>query len=150
MWRLFDICGFPIDSTKLIAKEQGLQIKDEEVSAAQVKAREVSRGEKKGMSELTTLDVHNLVTLDIIDNVPTTSSTEKYQRQVIEATVKAIYFSKRFSKAALKFLRLKSLLYSSTRQIVTPSLGGQRYDTGRLVIDDFEEVDVRNVETYNR
>jgi alanyl-tRNA synthetase len=133
-----------------MAEEQGLQIKDEEVSAAQVKAREVSRGEKKGMSELTTLDVHDLVTLDIIDNVPTTSSTEKYQRQVIEATVKAIYFSKRFSKAAPKFLRLKSLLYSSTRQIVTPSLGGQRYDTGRLVIDDFEEADIRNVETYNR
>jgi alanyl-tRNA synthetase len=150
MWRLFDICGFPIDSTKLTAEEQGLQIKDEEVSAAQVKAREVSRGEKKGMSDLTTLDVHDLVTLDIIDNVTTTSSTETYQRQVIEATVKAIYFSKRFSKAALKFLRLKSLLYSSTRQIVTPSLGGQRYDTGRLVIDDFEEADIRNVETYNR
>jgi alanyl-tRNA synthetase len=150
MWRLFDICGFPIDSTQLTAEEQGLQIKDEEVSAAQVKAREVSRGEKKGMSDLTTLDVHDLVTLDIIDNVTTTSSTEKYQRQVIEATVKAIYFSKRFSKAALKFLRLKSLLYSSTRQIVTPSLGGQRYDTGRLVIDDFEEADIRNVETYNR
>lgn len=60
VWRLYDIYGFPIDLTKLIAEEQGLHIKDEEVSAAQENARETSRGEKKVNSQTT---VHDLASI---------------------------------------------------------------------------------------
>lgn len=43
-----------------MAEEQGLNIDEDEVSAAQEKAREASKGEKKTASDLVILDVHDI------------------------------------------------------------------------------------------
>ena len=51
VWRLYDTYGFLVDLTKLMAEEQGLNIDEDEVFAAQEMAREASKGEKKSASD---------------------------------------------------------------------------------------------------
>ena len=78
VWRLYDTYGFPVDLTKLMAEERGLIIKDEEVDAAQGKAREASKGVKKASAANVKLDVHDLGALDKMDDVPKTNDVYKF------------------------------------------------------------------------
>jgi alanyl-tRNA synthetase len=67
VWCLYDTYGFPVDLTRLMAEEQGLNINDEEVSVTQEKACEASKGKNEGASDLVTLDVHNIAALERCD-----------------------------------------------------------------------------------
>ena len=87
VWRLYDTYGFPVDLTKLMAEERGLVIKDEEVEAAQNKAREASRGVKKASAANMKLDVHDLGALDKMDDVPKTNDTYKFGNLRLGSTV---------------------------------------------------------------
>ena len=78
VWRLYDTYGFPVDLTRLMAEERGLSIKDEEVDAAQIKAREASKGVKKSSATLVKLDVHDLGALEKMDDVPKTDDDPKF------------------------------------------------------------------------
>jgi alanyl-tRNA synthetase len=58
VWRLYDTYGFPVDLTKIMAEERGLEIDDKEVETAQEKAREASKGDKKAGAVVVKFDVH--------------------------------------------------------------------------------------------
>lgn len=75
VWRLYDTYGFPVDLTRLMCDERGLEIIDKDVAEAQEKAREASKGEKKAGATLVKLDVHDISTLENMPDVPKTVSS---------------------------------------------------------------------------
>ena len=75
VWRLYDTYGFPVDLTRLMCEEHGLEIIDKDVAEAQEKAREASKGEKKAGATLVKLDVHDISTLENMADVPKTVSS---------------------------------------------------------------------------
>ncbi|KAH6714529.1 tRNA synthetases class II (A)-domain-containing protein [Leptodontidium sp. MPI-SDFR-AT-0119] len=148
VWRLYDTYGFPVDLTKLMAEEQDLNIDDEEVPIAQKKAREASRGEKKGASDQVILDVHDIAALEKMGDVPTTDDTAKYEKGVVKSTIKALYFGKKFLRSTSEVLEGEQFGVLLDKTNFYAESGGQEFDTGRLVIDGVAEVDVRNVQSY--
>ena len=148
VWRLYDTYGFPVDLTKLMAEEQGLIINDEEVSVAQEKAREASKGENKGTSDLVTLDVHDIAALEKMRDVPKTDEAAKYNKGVIKSTIKAIYHGRKFLKSTSEVPEGAQFGVLLDKTNFYAESGGQQFDTGRLVVDDVAEVDVRNVQSY--
>lgn len=148
VWRLQDTYGFPVDLTKLIAEEQGLNIDESEVSIAREKAREASKGDKKNTSDLIKLDVHDIAALDKMKDVPKTDDTAKHDKGAILSTVKSLYRDKKLMQntsdlpqgLAFGVLLDKTNLYAES--------GGQEYDTGKLVIDGVADMTIRNVHSY--
>lgn len=148
VWRLYDTFGFPIDLTKLMAEEQGLSIDETEVSAAQEKAREASRGEKKSASDLVTLDVHDIAALEQMEGVAETDDKAKYTTGSIESTVKALYYNKKFIKSTSEVPINAQFGVVLDKTNFYAEAGGQVFDTGRLTIEDVAEVHVSNVQSY--
>ena len=148
VWRLYDTYGFPIDLTKLMAEEQGLTINDEDISVAQQKAREASKGRKKDSSDLITLDVHDLAALEKMDDVPKTDDSAKYQKGVVESTVKAVYCNRNFFNDTSQISEGEQFGILLDKTNFYAESGGQQYDTGRLIMDDIAEMDVRNVQSH--
>lgn len=148
VWRLQDTYGFPVDLTKLIAEEQGLNILEAEVSIAREKAREASKGDKKNVSDLVKLDVHNIAALDKMDDVPKTDDTAKHGKGAVLSTIMSLYRDKKFMRntsdlpQGLPFgvLLEKTNLYAES--------GGQECDTGKLMIDGVAEMAIRNAYSY--
>ena len=150
VWRLYDTYGFPVDLTKLMAEEQGLIINDEEVSAAQEKAREASKGQNKGASDLITLDVHDIAALEKMQDVPKTDDAAKYNKGVIKSTIEALYHGRKFLKSTSEVPEGAQFGVLLDKTNFYAESGGQEFDTGRLVVDDVAEIDVRNVQSYGR
>ena len=148
VWRLYDTYGFPVDLTKLMAEEQGLIINDEEVSVAQEKAREASKGQNKGTSDLVKLDVHDLAALEKMQDVPKTDEAAKYNKGVIKSTIKALYHDRKFLKSTSEVPEGAQFGVLLDKTNFYAESGGQEFDTGRLVVDDVAEVDVTNVQSY--
>lgn len=78
VWRLYDTFGFPVDLTRLMADERGLEIDDKEFEEAQAKAKEASKGVKKAVADLVKLDVHDLGKLERMNDVPKTNDAAKF------------------------------------------------------------------------
>jgi alanyl-tRNA synthetase len=148
VWRLYDTYGFPVDLTKLMAEEQGLSINDEEVLIAQEKAREASKSVKKGASDLVTLDVHDLAALEKMDEVLQTDDSAKYVKGVLSSTIKAIYYGKQFLKKTSDIPDGEQFGLLLDKTNFYAESGGQEFDTGRLVLDDVAEVEVKNTQSY--
>lgn len=148
VWRLYDTYGFPVDLTKIMAEERGLRINEADVETAQNAAREASKGEKKALSDLLKLDVHDLGALEKMPNVPKTNDTAKFARKNITATVRAIYHTKDFvtSTDSLPTNAQLGLLLDATNFYAEQ--GGQEPDTGRILIDGQCELSVENVQVY--
>ena len=148
VWRLYDTYGFPVDLTKLIAEEQGLNIYESEVSLAREKAREASKGDKKNYSNPVKLDVHDIAALDKMHDVPRTDDAAKYNKGTVLSTIKSLYHDKKFMQNTSKLppnsifgvLLDKTNLYAES--------GGQECDTGKLVIGGSTEIAIRNVFSY--
>ena len=81
VWRLYDTYGFPVDLTRLMAEETGLQINEAQFEQAQAESKEASKahGKKEG-KEVVKLDVHDLAALEKDDSVPKTDDSFKYGR----------------------------------------------------------------------
>jgi alanyl-tRNA synthetase len=148
VWRLYDTYGFPVDLTKLMAEEQGLDINDEEVAVAQEKAREASKSEKKGAANLVKLDVHDIAALDKMDHISKTNDDAKFKKETIKANIKAIYHGKKFVQSTSDVPDGNQFGLILDRTNFYAEAGGQEYDTGRIVIDGVAEVDVQNVQSY--
>ncbi|KAK4692244.1 alanyl-tRNA synthetase, partial [Lecanoromycetidae sp. Uapishka_2] len=148
VWRLHDTYGFPVDLTKLIAEEQGLNINESEVYIAREKARVASKGAKNNASDIVKLDVHDIAALDQMNDVPKTDDTAKYGKEPVLSTIRAIYRDTNFLKntsdipQGLQFgvLLDKTNFYAES--------GGQEWDTGKLVIDGVAEMAVTDVHSY--
>lgn len=148
VWRLYDTYGFPVDLTKLMAEERGLNISDKEVEEAQAKAREASKGEKKAAAGLAKLDVHDLGALELMKDVPKTDDSPKFGRENITAVIKCIYHNKKFLKSTKEVPEGGQFGVLLDRTNFYAEQGGQEYDTGRLVVDGVAEIDVQNVQVY--
>lgn len=148
VWRLYDTYGFPVDLTKLMAEERGLQINDAEVEEAQERAREASKGEKKALADLVKLDVHDLGKLEAMPDVPKTDDAAKFGRKNITASIRAIYHDKTFKSSTDGIDAGEQLGLLLDRTNFYAEQGGQENDTGRIVIDDVAELAVQNVQVY--
>jgi alanyl-tRNA synthetase len=147
VWRLYDTYGFPVDLTKLMAEELGLNINDAEVTKAQEKAREASKAEKKGGAQLVKLDVHDIGALEK-DGVPKTNDAAKYRKEIVHGKILAIYHGKKFLKTTTDFPEGEQFGLLLDKTNFYAESGGQEYDTGRVVIDGVAEIDVQNVQSY--
>ncbi|KAF2270724.1 alanyl-tRNA synthetase-like protein [Lojkania enalia] len=148
VWRLYDTYGFPVDLTKLMAEERGLNINDKEVEEAQEKAREASKGDKKAGAVLVKLDVHDLGALENMNNVPKTDDSTKYGRENITSVIKAIYHNKKFLESTKEVPEGEQFGVLLDRTNFYAEQGGQEYDTGRLLVDDEAEITITNVQVY--
>lgn len=148
VWRLYDTYGFPVDLTKLMAEERGLNINDKEVEEAQEKARLASMGDKKATATLVKLDVHDLGALENMHDVPKTDDSPKYGRENITAVIKAIYHNKGFHQSTKDIPEGEQFGVLLDRTNFYAEQGGQEYDTGRLLVDGEAEIRVENVQVY--
>jgi alanyl-tRNA synthetase len=148
VWRLYDTYGFPVDLTKIMAEEAGLEIDDEEVSVAQEKAREASKGEKKGAADLVKLDVHDIGALEKNADVPKTNDDAKFKKGVITSKITAIYHGKKFLKSTSEVPEGQQFGIILDKTNFYAEQGGQEFDTGRIVVDGESEVSVQNVQSY--
>jgi alanyl-tRNA synthetase len=79
VWRLYDTFGFPVDLTQIMAEERGLKIDEAEFEDAKAKAKEASKGAKKGGGvALLKLDVHDLGKLQTMDEIIKTDDKYKF------------------------------------------------------------------------
>jgi len=79
VWRLYDTYGFPVDLTRIMAEEAGLNISEDEFAKAQADAKQASKAKKTSNGvELVKLDVHDIGMLESMANVPKTDDRYKY------------------------------------------------------------------------
>ncbi|KAK6398105.1 Alanine--tRNA ligase [Meristemomyces frigidus] len=148
VWRLYDTYGFPVDLTRLMAEERGLNIDDEAVAEAQEKAREASKGEKKAAGDLLKLNVHDINSLEQMADVPKTDDSPKFQKADINGVVKAIYHGGKFPQKTEEIPEGEQIGLILDRTNFYAEQGGQENDTGRILVDGEAEIDVRNVQVY--
>ena len=148
VWRLYDTFGFPVDLTRLMAEERGLEIDDREFEEARLKAKEASRGEKKVASDLVKLDVHDINTLSKMATISTTDDSFKFGRGNITSHIKTIYYAKQFLQSTGKIHQGEQLGVILDHTNFYAEQGGQEYDTGKIIIDGVAELEVQNVQVY--
>ncbi len=147
VWRLYDTFGFPVDLTRLMAEERGLDIDDKEFEDARSKAKEASRGEKKAASGLLGLDVHDTSKLKMDDIQPTNDSA-KFEKSNITAQIRAVYHSKQFLEGTKEVPEDEQIGLITDRTNFYAEQGGQENDKGKIIIDGVAELEVDNVQVY--
>ena len=148
VWRLYDTFGFPVDLTRLMAEERGLEIDDREFEQARLKAKEASKGEKKATLDSVKLDVHDIHTLSKKAEMTTTEDDAKFGKENITAHVKAIYYSKKFLQSTKEIPEGDQFGVILDRTNFYAEQGGQVNDTGKIIIDGVAELQVDNVQSY--
>lgn len=148
VWRLYDTFGFPVDLTRIMAEERGLQIDDKEFEEARSKAKEASKGQKKTAVDAVKLDVHDLGNLEKMHTVPKTNDVAKFDRGNIDAQIKAIYHAKSFHPSTESVPHGEQLGIILDRTNFYAEQGGQESDTGRIIIDGQSELEVGDVQLY--
>ncbi|MCJ1313063.1 Alanine--tRNA ligase [Agyrium rufum] len=148
VWRLYDTFGFPVDLTRLMAEERGLEIDDAEFEEARLKSREASKGEKKAAGELLKLDVHDLGNLTKMNEVPQTDDEAKFGRTNITAHIKAVYRTKQFLQSTSEAPEDEQIGLILDRTNFYAEQGGQENDTGKIIIDGKAELRVTDVQIY--
>lgn len=146
VWRLYDTYGFPVDLTRLMAEEAGLDIDEPGFEKAKEESREASKGgNNKSKGDLVKLDVHSLGELDSNDSIPKTDDSYKYGLENVKAKIVAIYDGSKFVDSISDSKQYGILLDKTP---FYAEQGGQEYDTGKLVIDGQMEFKVDNVQVY--
>lgn len=148
VWRLYDTFGFPVDLTRLMAEERGLQIDDGEFEEARLRAKEASKGQKKSASDAVKLDVHDLGKLEKMNEVHKTDDSAKFGKGNITSQVKAIYHGKLFHSSTAEIPDAEQLGIILDRTNFYAEQGGQENDTGRIIIDGQAELEVGDVQLY--
>ena len=148
VWRLYDTFGFPVDLTRLMAEERGLEIDDAEFDEARLKAREASRGEKKAALDLVKLDVHDINTLSNMSNVTQTDDNAKFGRGNIMSKIQTVYYGKKFLQSTKDVPEGEQVGLIVGRTNFYAEQGGQENDTGKIIIDGVAELEVINVQVY--
>lgn len=148
VWRLYDTFGFPVDLTRLMAEERGLDIDDAEFEEARLKAKEASRGEKKAASDLVKLDVHEISSLSKMGNVTKTDDSAKFGRGNITSRIQTVYHGKKFLQTTKELPEGEQVGLIVDRTNFYAEQGGQENDTGKIIIDGVAELQVQNVQVY--
>ncbi|PHH78925.1 hypothetical protein CDD82_2753 [Ophiocordyceps australis] len=148
VWRLYDTFGFPVDLTRIMAEERGLDIDDAEVEAAKEKAREASKAVKSSVETFAKLNVHQIAELEHQHKVARTNDDLKFRKGDCKALIQLIFDGKKFVQST-KELEPNSafgLLLDKTNFYAES--GGQIADTGSIVIDDVAVFDVMDVQNF--
>ncbi|OAR02070.1 hypothetical protein LLEC1_07727 [Akanthomyces lecanii] len=148
VWRLYDTFGFPVDLTKLMAEERGLDIDEAEVDIAKGKAREASKAVKDAAATFAKLNVHQIAELEQQHKLPRTDDEGKFVKGDSKSKIQIIFDGQTFQtstkdlppKTAVGLLLDKTNFYAES--------GGQIADTGRIVIDDVAEFKVMDVQNF--
>jgi alanyl-tRNA synthetase len=148
VWRLYDTFGFPVDLTRLMAEERGLNIDDLEFEEARLRAKEASKGQKKSATGTVKLDVHDLGKLEKMNEVPKTDDSAKFGKGNITAEIKAIYHGKTFHSSTAQIPDGDQIGIILDRTNFYAEQGGQENDTGRIIIDGRAELEVSDVQLY--
>ncbi|KAL4780039.1 tRNA synthetases class II (A)-domain-containing protein [Aspergillus varians] len=148
VWRLYDTFGFPVDLTRIMAEERGLQIDDNQFEDARAKAKEASKGQKKITTGSVKLDVHDLGKLEKMNDVPKTDDSAKFEKGNVTAQIKAIYHGKSFHSSTQSIPDSEQVGVILNRTNFYAEQGGQENDTGRIIIDGQAELDVVDVQLY--
>ncbi|ORZ29574.1 tRNA synthetases class II (A)-domain-containing protein, partial [Catenaria anguillulae PL171] len=150
-WKLYDTFGFPIDLTRLIAEEKGLQVDDAGFEAEQAKAKELSRRRKETEGEqVIRLDVHAIKAAEAA-GVAKTDDSFKYNTATLDgAKVIAVYKNGEWildgKHVAISEGEAAGVLLDRTSFYAES--GGQEADKGSLAIDGELEFAVENVHVY--
>ncbi|KAH8196292.1 hypothetical protein TruAng_009540 [Truncatella angustata] len=148
VWRLYDTFGFPVDLTKLMAEERGLDIDEEEVAIAQEKAREASKAVKDAVQTFSKLNVHQIAELKDKLQIPTPDDESKFQKGDIKAKVQLIFNGTEFIKSTKDIKPNTPLGVLLNKTNFYAEQGGQVADTGRIIIDGAAEFKVLDVQQY--
>ncbi|KAF9973394.1 Alanine--tRNA ligase [Actinomortierella ambigua] len=151
VWRLYDTYGFPVDLTRLMAEENGIQVDEVEFNKAQEAAKALSRtgkGSGAGAGEVVAFDVHDIAAVEAMESVPKTNDSFKYQNGNVAARIKLIYRSHEFPKDTAGFKEGQSFGLLVDKTNMYAEQGGQEYDTGSITIDGKAEFVVENVQVY--
>ncbi|OJI97717.1 hypothetical protein ASPVEDRAFT_49674 [Aspergillus versicolor CBS 583.65] len=148
VWRLYDTFGFPVDLTRIMAEERGLQIDDHQFEDARAKAKEASKGQKKTTTGSVKLDVHDLGKLEKMHDVPKTDDNAKFEKGNVVAQIKAIYHAKTFHSSTQNIPASEQVGVILNRTNFYAEQGGQENDTGRIIIDGQAELEVVDVQLY--
>ncbi|KJZ77450.1 Alanine--tRNA ligase [Hirsutella minnesotensis 3608] len=148
VWRLYDTFGFPVDLTKLMAEERGLDIDEDEVNVAKEKAREASKAVKDSVDTFAKLDVHQIAELEQQRSVPRTVDDDKFVKGDSKAKVQLIFDGKTFHNSTKDLPPNTAIGILVDRTNFYAESGGQVADTGRIVIDDVAEFKVMDVQNY--
>ncbi|KAK4498848.1 hypothetical protein PRZ48_009358 [Zasmidium cellare] len=148
VFRLYDTYGFPVDLTKIMAEERGLDINEDDVAAAEQKHREASKGAKKEGANLVKLNVHDINELEKMPGVPKTDDSAKFQKGNIHAVIQTFYHGGKFVKSTKEIPEGEQFGVVLDRTNFYAEQGGQEADTGRILIDGEAEIDVQSVQTY--
>ncbi|VVT53287.1 uncharacterized protein SAPINGB_P003497 [Magnusiomyces paraingens] len=149
VWRLYDTYGFPVDLTRLMAEEAGLEIDEAEFETARLASYEASkRGKRSAGKELLKLDVHSLAALEQEHKAPRTDDHYKYLPGDVDAKIIAIYSDNKFVDTTEGLAEDSQIGVLLDKTNFYAEQGGQEYDTGKIVIDGESEFEVENVQTY--
>ncbi|KAF7546238.1 hypothetical protein G7Z17_g8585 [Cylindrodendrum hubeiense] len=148
VWRLYDTFGFPVDLTRLMAEERDLEINDEEVEAAKIKAREASKAVKESVQTFAKLNVHQIAELEQQLQIPRTNDDAKFIKGDSKGKVQLIYDGKGFHKSTKELPEKTALGILLDNTNFYAESGGQIADSGRLVIDDVVEFKVMDVQNF--
>lgn len=138
VWRLYDTYGFPVDLTRIMAEENGLEVNEEQFEAAQEAAKNKSRKVKGGDNGqgVVALDVHDLGALDANDAVPKTDDRYKYLPGNVQAQIKAIFFEHKFLDNTKDIPEDRNFGLLTDKSNFYGESGGQEYDTGSIITLD--------------
>jgi len=76
VWRLYDMFGFPVDLTHLMADELGFGVNDKELEEVQAWSEEASKtSPRKGNTGTVKLDVHDITMLEKNDSIMKTDDS---------------------------------------------------------------------------
>ncbi|KAI0224802.1 Alanine--tRNA ligase [Massospora cicadina] len=128
-WKLYDTFGFPLDLTRLMAKEKGLDVNLSEFEAEAAKARGLSRspcGGSPNLSSNVVLDVHDVATLEE-GGIPKPMTVKSTSRglQALEPRCGGFSSDMRFTRARMSWGCRGTNFYAES--------GGQGSDRGSLV-----------------
>ncbi|KAI8903382.1 tRNA synthetases class II (A)-domain-containing protein [Gorgonomyces haynaldii] len=135
-WRLYDTYGFPVDLTRLMAQENGVDVDEEAYEKAQHQAKERSRqGGDKAKATVIALDVHQLGEIEKQLKIAPTDDHYKYLNDDISCQVKALFVNGAFVQKvdAESVSERFGIILDKTNFYAEQ--GGQMFDTGSLAID---------------
>ncbi|KNC24053.1 hypothetical protein FF38_13395, partial [Lucilia cuprina] len=139
VWRLYDTYGFPVDLTRLMAEEKGLEIDDQEFEVARLQSREASKGGagKKSATQLK-LDVHQISQLHS-SGIEVTNDEPKYTDPEINAKIMRILSPQgEFVETLEEDNGEYGIVLDQTNMYA--EAGGQEYDLGQIISDVDEDI----------
>lgn len=148
VWRLYETFGFPVDLTRLMASESGLEIDEDGFEKAMAHSKAISKQVKtREGEELLKLDVHTLALLQK-RNLTKTDDTAKFALGTVDAGVETILTKDGFIESTSGTSEGTQIGIILDRTNFYAEQGGQEFDTGSLSIDGSAEFVVQNVQQY--